>query len=438
MNKDLAVYLLEKAQKKGADDVVVQVVKSKKSQSKFANSKISAVKTWDSNDIVLFLAKDKKVLMTSLKKFTKSDAIALLNRSFNFLKKIQPSESYRGLAKGPFSYSKHEEYDQSIEGMNGNVIVKEGIEICKENKVRRTAGVFEDTVGENYLLTSNNVEAYERGTSVYYSVRALADKNSSGHTVAVSRNLSKLDFRDAARRACDIAKQSLGAKKRISGKFDVLFEPLAWANVLNTVGESASIFSVEAGLSFLEGQEGKKVGNDNVTLMDDATIKNSFGYSIFDSEGVPTQNNLLIDKGILKGFLHNTSSAERYNVKTTANAGLISPDPHALMMKEGKYSKDNMFAGIKNGIWITNVWYTRFQNYSTGDFSTIPRDGIFLIENGKIVRPLKEIRVTDNVLQLMKNVTQVGKDQEQIYSWESGIPTFTPPVIVKDVNITTH
>ena len=56
MNKDLAVYLLEKAQKKGADDVVVQVVKSKKSQSKFANSKISAVKTWDSSDIVLFLA----------------------------------------------------------------------------------------------------------------------------------------------------------------------------------------------------------------------------------------------------------------------------------------------------------------------------------------------------------------------------------------------
>ncbi|MAG78118.1 TldE-like protein, partial [archaeon] len=397
-HKELGIYLLEKAMKKGADDVVVQIAKNQKAQSKFANNKISALKSWDSSDIGLFLAKDQKTVMTSLKKFSKKDANSLLDNAFNFLKKIDKNESYRGIAKGPFNYSKKEYYDPSVENLNVNELVKEGIDLCKEKKIRKSAGVFENSIGESYLLTSENVEAYERGSSLYFSFRALADKNSSGHTVAVSRNLSKLDFRNAVERACDIAFKAKGSKKRVSGKFDVLFEPLAWANLLETAGESSSIFSVEAGLSFFQDQLGKEVAHESVNFWDDATMNNGLGSCLFDAEGMPTKKNLIIENGKLKTYLHNTSSAKRYNVENTANSGLVSPDAHNLVFEEGKYSKDKIFSEIKRGIWITNVWYTRFQNYATGDFSTIPRDGIFLIENGEIVKPLKEIRITDNVI----------------------------------------
>ena len=95
------------------------------------------------------------------------------------------------------------------------------------------------------------------------------------------------------------------------------------------------------------------------------------------------------------------------------------------------------FPDVKKGIYITNTWYTRFSNYLAGDFSTIPRDGIFLIEKGEIKYPIRGIRVSDNMLNVLKNVKAVGNDPKQILFWlEVTTPTIAPHVLVKDVNIT--
>jgi PmbA protein len=73
---------------------------------------------------------------------------------------------------------------------------------------------------------------------------------------------------------------------------------------------------------------------------------------------------------------------------------------------------------------------------STGDFSTIPRDGIFLIKNGKIYKSLKDLRIRDSMLNILKNIRAIANDTKQIYSWEIGTPVFTPHVLVKDVGVT--
>jgi PmbA protein len=96
-----------------------------------------------------------------------------------------------------------------------------------------------------------------------------------------------------------------------------------------------------------------------------------------------------------------------------------------------------MIKDVKNGLYVTNVWYTRFANYHTGDFSTIPRDGAFLIKNGKIVNSLKGIRISENVLNMLKNVKEVGKESVHLRSWEASTPILSPHVLIKDCNITT-
>jgi len=95
-----------------------------------------------------------------------------------------------------------------------------------------------------------------------------------------------------------------------------------------------------------------------------------------------------------------------------------------------------MISELGNGIYVTNCWYTRFQNYSTGDFSTIPRDGIFLVEDGELSDPIKEIRISDNMQRLLKNISALGNDTRHIHWWEAETPCFTPHVMIKDVNIT--
>ena len=135
-------------------------------------------------------------------------------------------------------------------------------------------------------------------------------------------------------------------------------------------------------------------------------------------------------------YLHNTSTAKKYDVRTTANAGLISPNPFNIVFNNGKLNKDEIISEIKKGLIVTNVWYTRFQNYATGDFSTIPRDGIFKVENGKITGSVKELRVSDNLLHILENVSLIGNKQDHVFGWEVELPVVTPPVLVKDINLT--
>jgi len=134
--------------------------------------------------------------------------------------------------------------------------------------------------------------------------------------------------------------------------------------------------------------------------------------------------------------LHNTSTAKKYGVKTTANAGLVAPGPANVILESGKVSRDGLFKDVKKGLYITNIWYTRFQNYATGDFSTIPRDGMFLIENGQIAQSLKNLRINENMLHMLQNVSAIASDAKKMSSWEIDIPVTTPHVLIKDVRMT--
>src|SRR5436309_2023717 len=97
-----------------------------------------------------------------------------------------------------------------------------------------------------------------------------------------------------------------------------------------------------------------------------------------------------------------------------------------------------IFSEVKDGLWLTNTWYTRYQSYVTGDLSTIPQDGIFHIRNGDVVEAWKDIRVTDNLLHLMKNIVALSDEAEQMMWWgEVSVPNFVPYALIKDVGITT-
>ncbi len=123
-------------------------------------------------------------------------------------------------------------------------------------------------------------------------------------------------------------------------------------------------------------------------------------------------------------------------MKSTGNAGLVNPQPRNVVMGAGDMSQEEMIRECKNGLYITDVWYTRFQNYQTGDFSTIPRDAILVIKNGEIVGSIKNIRVSDNIQKMFENVVALGKEQQWIHWWEVTIPTYLPHVLVNNVNIT--
>jgi len=453
---DLLHHIKNKLVKYGASDAIVSGVKTAGSQIKFVNNKIAKTETESLVNVGIFFVKDKKVVTTSFREIAKitgddpfdvaqlnilkKKADKIINKLLLFSKPLQAKQDWRGIADGPFTY-RHIEgmYDPKIENLSAEDeidLVESGMNAAIREGAKRCGGILETAAAESYLVTSGKVEAKQKGTSAYFSIRAMLDKEASGHNTSGARMLRNLDAEKSAKFAGQIAAL---AKKPIAGQkgtFDVVFAPLAWGSLLDNIAGVTSIFDVEAGVSFFADKLGKKVANPMVNIYDDPTIKNGLGAHAFDAEGVPTQRNALIKNGIFKTYLHNTSTARKYGVKTTASAGLISPGPSNVIFGAGNISKDKLFGHVRKGLYITNVWYTRFQNYATGDFATIPRDGIFLIENGRIKQSLKNIRIKENMIHLLQNVSAIASDAKQMISWEANTPVTTPHVLIKDVTIT--
>ena len=133
-----------------------------------------------------------------------------------------------------------------------------------------------------------------------------------------------------------------------------------------------------------------------------------------------------------------------YETQTTGNSGLVEmgqglkmllPINSNIVFENGDHTFEELLETKKPTIYVTCNWYTRWQNYQTGEFSTIPRDAMFLIEKGEM-KPIKNIRVSDNMLRMFENVTALGNDRTQVFWWEVDTPTFISTVKVKDCRIT--
>jgi PmbA protein len=414
--------------KKGINDLVLKKIQTQETSLKFVNNKIVKTELSTTTFIDVFAEKNKKLITTTIKQLDTDSIKKTANKILEFIKNSQPNQQYRKIPENKFKYKEIEKsFDKKILNINESDLVESAINAALKN-ANRADGIFEKSIGHVSLLTSTGIEQEDKFTTLYLSIRAFKTKEASGHKTLSSRILAEFDVEKAGKEAGEIASLSKNPVEGKPGKYNVIFSPLAFAPILDSIGEAASIFSVESGMSFLT--KTKDLGN--FTLIDDGTLPNGINSSKFDDEGYPTQRTTIIEKGTLKTYLHNTSSAERYNTKSTGNAGIISPEPTNIII-EGKIG--NPF-NINKGIYITNVWYTRFQNYATGDFSTIPRDGMFIIKNGKIDHPIKNLRVSDNVLNLLKNIQVFGKDKEQITSWEAETPAITSSVLIKNVNLT--
>ncbi|MEM2058571.1 MAG: metallopeptidase TldD-related protein, partial [Thermoproteota archaeon] len=85
---------------------------------------------------------------------------------------------------------------------------------------------------------------------------------------------------------------------------------------------------------------------------------------------------------------------------------------------------------------LTNSWYTRHQNYKTGDFSTVIRDGAFYVEDGEIKHPVKGLRISDNLQRIISNIEELSDKLYGVLWWEVTIPTYVPTAIIRNVRIT--
>jgi len=435
---ELTDLALKEALKLGATDVSTICAQNNENQIRFSNNSITVTKNVKSLELFLYIAKDRKRILGSTSNLSVNGIKKFTSDLIKACEVISPSPDYTLLPKGEFRYLLHGVHDKKLVEDELTLIefAKEAIDAGLEAGATRVSGSLTASEEKLSILTSGGASGEDNTTKILLNVRAFIEKETSGHGLSCAAKLTDFKPSEAGRTAGDYAKISTNPDHWEEGQYDLVAIPTVTADIIQHIGSFSSAFMVDAGISFFADKVGQKVGVDGFTLRDYGVAEGGFGGRAFDDEGVPTRENIIIENGVLEGYLHNSTTARKFGTFTTGNAGIIEPHPWNLVVDSGKTSEEELIKEVKRGILVTNNWYTRFQNMRTGTFSTIPRDATFLIENGRIKYPITGLRISDSIPRQLVNILGISKERRWIEWWEVAIPTLAPAMLIKDVTVT--
>jgi PmbA protein len=228
------------------------------------------------------------------------------------------------------------------------------------------------------------------------------------------------DFLAFARRLADKLTLARRLTTMTSGKMPVLFAPSGALALVLPLMEGVDGKNVFTGISPLVGKVGEKLFDGKLSLIDDGTLGGRFASAPYDDEGVPHRRNLLVERGILKGFLYDLKTAVQSGVESTGNGSrqLFSPPrpaPTNLVIAPGPQPLSDIIAGIDHGLLVEDVLGLGQGNIISGAFSN-PLSLAFRIERGEIAGRVKNVSIAGNVYELLRDVAAVSHETQWVYA----------------------
>ncbi len=433
--EDAARAALDRAIGGGVTDAVVTVSRVRETMVRFSDNQVTVVNELDLEQGSVFVTIGARKAAVDIPDLRARSIRAAVDAALSLARSASEGDARVPLPSGPFDYDPLLLDQGKVDGLDAVDLAHVAISSALEEGASRVAGSMTVRDADTILLTSGGVDARVRKPFLEMSVRAFAATDASGHGLSVSGSPAVLDPAGAGARAGRLASLSMEPIHVDAGEYDVVLDTMAFADVASQLGRMASAFMVDAGMSFLGDKLGQQVASDMVTIMDDPTLVGTPGSTPCDMEGLPSRRNVIVDDGVLHTLLHNSTTAARHGTESTANAGLVAPHPFNLVIGNGDQDMDSLLSQVDRGIYITNDWYLRYQNYATGDFSAIPRDAMFLVEDGAITCPVKEMRMSDNILGMLQRVEGLTREREWVRWWEVDTPTLTPAALVRGLHM---
>lgn len=273
------------------------------------------------------------------------------------------------------------------------------------------SGSFATGTVTQAVSNSRGVRAYHRRSQASL-VTVMHGGGASGYANAASTDVGEIDAEALGIEAADKAVRSQGAEELEPGVYEVVLEEYAVATALeylSFIGFSA--LALEEDRSFME--IGKQVMGQNVSIWDDGNDPSGLPSPI-DYEGVAKRRVDLVERGIARAVVHDAATAHRAGVRSTGHA-LPAPNPWGpialnLFMAPGDSSKEQMLADMKRGVWVTRFHYVNPVHPKKAILTGMTKDGTFLVENGRFVRPVLNFRFTQPMLEALSEIEAVSAE----------------------------
>lgn len=288
---------------------------------------------------------------------------------------------------------------------------------------------YGDVMTEAAVATSTGMQASSRRTACSVFAHAMAGdsgETQTGYGYSVARHPDDLDVEKAAADAARRATRLLGARKPASQRLTVVLEPNITSSIVGLMAAAVSGMAVLKGRSFLADRLGEEVGVATLTLVDDPTNPQAWGASSYDAEGLASRRNVLLEGGVVRGFIHNSYTARHRGEASNAGAvrGGFKSTPgtgaRALTLTPGELSQQDLIAGVGEGLLVQSVTGLHSgASVTTGDFS-VGVEGL-MIRGGELAEPVREATIASTLPDILRSIVAVGADREWLPGSAAGM-----------------
>jgi PmbA protein len=311
-------------------------------------------------------------------------------------------------------------------------------QICRKAASSKliAAGAFRTDAYELAVANSLGTFNYHSGTVADLHAAIMNEAGSaSGFASSISPDIREINGDYVAATAIDKAQRSQNPIALAPGEYTVILEPEAVAGMLQYLAfNTFNALAVQEERSFVRRLRGELAFSPLITLYDDGISSDGFPLP-FDYEGVPRQRVSFIEQGVVRDVVYDTFTARRDNVQSTGHSlpapNLEGPLPANLFLAPGTSSRDELIASVQRGILVTRFWYTRVVHPLHVMMTGLTRDGTFLIENGQLSLPVKNLRFTTSYIDALKQTRGVGTETKLIREEALGM-NFRVPALAID------
>jgi PmbA protein len=275
-------------------------------------------------------------------------------------------------------------------------------------------GSFSTSVDTIAVATSLGIRAHQVSTRAHVTTVAMGDDAEAGWAEAVAVDVNDVDPETVGREAADRAVRSRHAVALEPGDYPVVLDPYAVSDLVESIAYLGfSALAVQEGRSFYE--PGKRIGSPLVSIWDDGHDPEGLPLA-FDFEGVAKQRVEMVRAGEAVDVVYDSLTAGREGRRSTGHA-LPAPNPWGpfainIAMAGGDVSRDDLVRGLQRGLLVTRFHYTNVVHPKRAIITGMTRDGTFLVEDGEIVGPVRNLRFTQSYLDALAGVEGVSRERK--------------------------
>ena len=296
------------------------------------------------------------------------------------------------------------------------------------------AGIFSCAQAQTAMGNSRGLFAAYRDTHAVFSI-TIQEGAAASWAKENAANVAHIDPQSLAERASDKAHRATAAKELAPGRYTVILEPAAVLDLVGFLFYDFAATALQDKRSCFNERMGKQVFGKNISIVDDAYHPLQLGAP-YDGEGIPRQKVLLVDRGVPKNLVYSRASAKVAGKKPTGHGFLLPNEygeaPMNLVFSGGTASLQEMIASTERGLLVTRLWYIRevdpYEKVMTG----MTRDGVFLVEKGRVDSAVRNFRFNQSILEMLRNVEMMGPAVRA--TGEEAFEMVVPAMKVRDFN----